>query len=160
MKVTKRMFALIAIVGSFFVGSNAFGQGGNTASDTGTATASVIASLTLTNTEDLEFGEGIQGDAAYTPNTPFRAIFNVTGEPDRFFNVNLPADSTVVMTTGAGGTNETIAVDSFITGGGTQKQLGSGGIAAFLVGATRAALGASQVPGLYSATFTVSIIYQ
>jgi len=165
MKVIKKMFVFIAVAGCFFIGSNAFAQGGNTASDTGTATASVIASLSLTNATDLAFGEGIQGDASLAITAASGGTFTAAGEGSRFYNVTVPADSTVTMTTGAGGTNETIAVDSFnfLTSGlssTTQGQLSAGGTDTISIGATRAALGAAQVPGAYSGTYTVSIIYQ
>jgi len=168
------------ILMSFFIMSvNIFAQGGNTANDSGTTTASVIASLNMTAVEDLEFGEGIQGDAAVTI-TPVNgdkfgvgatgASFSLTGEPGRNYSVTLPADGTVTMTTGAGGANETIAVDSFTdlgesSCGGAIFQIcvkdgrAVGGVDSFAVGATRAALGAAQAPGSYSGTFTVSVIY-
>jgi len=165
MKVIKKMFVFIAMAGSFFVGSNAFAQGGNSASDTGTATASVIASLSLTNTADLAFGEGIQGDASLAVGPVTGGQFSVVGEGLRAYNITVPADGTVIMTTGAGGTNETIAVDTFSywsngASSGSSGLLNGPGLDTFGVGAVRAALGASQAPGSYTATYTVTIIYQ
>jgi len=145
---------IVTVAFGLILSTNIFAQGGNTSSDTGTATASVIASLSLTKNYDLSFGEGIQGDASYTPSAPGRASFTATGEPNRYIDITLPADGTVIMTTGAGGTNETIAVDSFATSS-YSLQLNTGGGASWQVGATRPALGASEVPGSYAATLTL-----
>jgi len=156
MKFTKT----VLMVGAFLLSVNIYAQGGNTANADGTATASVIASLSLTNSTDLIFGEGIQGDSAksLSPSADLEtAEFFISGEPNRSYTVTLPADGTVIMTTGAGGTNETIAVDSFIHN--SPESIPGSGIDGWRVGATRAALGASQVPGSYSTTFTVSIVY-
>ena len=167
MKLFKKMSVVGAVLGCLFIGSNAFAQGGNTASDTGTATASVIGSLSMVNNEDMDFGEGIQGDAAKTvfPLIAGRAYFGVSGEALRFYNVTAPADGVVVMTTGGGGANETIAVDSwnFYSGGANSAshgQIGLGGSDQLFLGATRAALGAAQVPGAYSGDYTVTVVYQ
>jgi len=166
MKVIKKIFVFIAIAGSFFVGSNAFAQGGNTASDTGTATASVIASLSLTNTADLAFGEGIRQDAALTVAPASGGTFTVTGEPLRFYNVTVPADATVYVYIGTGSTaQEKIWMSAFNfstseLSSTTQGQLSAGGTDTISVGATRDAILGNQVTGAYTGPYTVSVIYQ
>jgi len=168
MKLTKRMFALVAIVSCFLIGSNAFAQGGNTASDTGTTTASVISSLSVTNNTDLQFGEAIQQDAAKTIPAASGATFTVNGEPSRFYNITVPADGTKYMVTDSGlGSlyNEQIQLSTFhfITSelnSTTQGQLSTSGIDTIKIGATRAAIFGNQVKGAYVGTYPVTIIYQ
>ncbi len=63
------------------------------------------------------------------------------------------------MTTGAGGTNQTIAVGTFTSFPSANGTLSNSGSQTLLVGATRAALSASQTPGTYTGTYTVTVVY-
>jgi len=135
------------------------------ASDTAQALQQVQAAIAIAQVSDLDFGTGIQGDAAVTvaPGTAenaSNASFNVTGEAGLAYTITLPIDGAVVMTTGGGGANETIAVNSFVSfpAAGANGLL-TGGSQSLYVGATRAALGAAQVAGGYATTFTVDVVY-
>ena len=141
-------------------------QATNAASDTAQALQTVIAAISISQVSDLDFGSAAPGDAAKTvapgaAENAENASFLVTGEASTAYTITLPADSTVVMQTGAGGANETIGVDSFTSNpaAGANGLLDGSGQQDLFVGATRDALGASQVAGAYTATFTVDVVY-
>lgn len=136
------------------------------ASDTAQAVMTVLASLSITQVSDLTFSDAEAGAAAETiapgsAEDANNASFDVAGEPNTAYTITLPADATVTMITGGGGANETIAVNSFTSNpaAGANGLLDGSGAQALYVGATRAALGASQVAGSYAATFTVDVVY-
>lgn len=137
------------------------------ASDTAQALQVVQAAIGIAQVSDLDFGSAVQGDAASTvapgaAENASNASFNVTGEPGFAYTITLPADGVVVMTTGAGvAANEQIAVNSFLSNpaAGANGLLSAGGAQTLFVGATRAALLATQVTGSYSDTFTVDVVY-
>ncbi|MFZ4404454.1 MAG: DUF4402 domain-containing protein [Pseudobdellovibrionaceae bacterium] len=134
-------------------------------SATGTITQTVNAALAITNVSDLVFGSAAAGDVAkiVLPGTVENATngsFNVTGQSGQAYTITLPADGTITLTTGAGGANETIAVNSFVSfPAAGANGLITGGTQLLLVGATRAALGASQVAGSYTGTYSVTVVY-
>lgn len=133
-------------------------------STTASVTASVIAALAITKTQDLDYGEGIQGDAAkvVAPNDGTSARFAVAGEPSRTYTVTLPADGVVTLTTGDGsGADKQIALTSFASNpaAGANGSLDNTGAEVLKVGATRAALSATQVTGSYTGSFTVTVVY-
>lgn len=136
------------------------------ASATGTARQVVLAALSITNVSDLDFGTAAAGDVAKTvaPGTTEgteNGSFTVTGQANTAYTITLPADGAVTMITGAGGANETIAVTSFTSfpASGANGLLDGTGNQTLLVGATRAALGAAQVAGTYTGTYTVTVVY-
>ncbi len=136
------------------------------ASTTGTAVQVVITAIAIANVSALNFGSAPQGDLARTipPGAVENAnngSFTVTGQASTAYTITLPANGTVTMITGAGGVNRTIAVSNFLStpAAGANGLLSAGGTQTLFVGATRAALGAAQVPGSYSATYTVTVIY-
>lgn len=136
------------------------------ASTTGTAKQVVIAAISIANVSDLDFGTAPAGDAAKTvaPGTSEDAengSFTVSGAANTAYTITLPADGTVTMTTGGGGANETIAVSTFTSSpaAGSNGLLSGTGTQNLYVGATRAALGAAQVAGNYTATYTVTVVY-
>ena len=137
----------------------------SSASTTANATATVIASIGIAKVSDLAFGSAAPGDAAQTVipdviETAANASFTVTGQASTAYTITLP--SSVTMITGAGGANQTILVNaftSFPTAGVGTGLIGVGGSQLLLVGATRAALGAAQVAGAYTAAFTVTVNY-
>lgn len=164
MKNTKKYFtaksaAVLASVASLAVANYALA-----ASTTGNAIQQVVAAISITNVSDLDFGSAPQGDAlkVVAPGAAENAengSFTVTGEANTAYTISLPADGTVTMTTGAGGANETIAVSSFTSSPSATGLLDGTGNQSLFVGATRAALGASQAPGAYTATYTVTVVY-
>ena len=137
------------------------------ASDTAQALQIVQAAIQIAQVSDLDFGTAVQGDAASTvapgaAENAENASFLVTGEPGLAYTITLPANSTIVMTTGAGlAANEQIAVNNFASNpaAGANGLIGVGGTQSLFVGATRAALLAGQVTGSYSDTFTVDVVY-
>ncbi|MGZ3770432.1 MAG: DUF4402 domain-containing protein [Bdellovibrio sp.] len=134
------------------------------ASTTGNALQQVIAAIAITNTSDLDFGSAPQGDAQklVAPGSAENAengSFAVTGQANTAYTITLPADGTVVMTTAGGGANQTIAVNSFTSFPSGTGLLNATGNQSLFVGATRAALGSSQAPGSYTATYTVTVVY-
>ena len=136
------------------------------ASTTANAIQTVIAALSIAKVSDLDFGTAPAGDVAKTvaPGTvedASNASFTVTGAPSTAYTITLPADGTVTMQTAGGGLNKDIAVNSFASfpAAGANGMLSAGGTQLLLVGATRAALGAAQVAGSYTASFTVTVIY-
>jgi hypothetical protein len=134
----------------------------SSASATGSALQRVIAALSIVKDADLNFGEAAQGAAAKTiaPAAADKARFTVSGEPGKAFNIVLPADSTVKMITDGGGSaNKEIAVNAFTSFPATQGTLSGAGSLELGVGATRAALGASQQAGNYSGSFVVTVAY-
>ena len=138
----------------------------NAVTGTAAANATIISAISIAQVSDLEFGSAPQGDAAKTvaPGTSEdaeNASFNVSGEASTAYTISVPADGSVVMQTGGGGANETIAVDSFISypAAGANGLLDGTGGQLLLIGATRSALGATQVTGSYTTNFTVDVVY-
>ncbi|MGH1467553.1 MAG: DUF4402 domain-containing protein [Bdellovibrionales bacterium] len=137
------------------------------ASDTAQALQVVQAAIGIAQVSDLDFGTAVQGDVAKTvapgaAENAENASFAVTGEPGLAYTITLPSNGVVVMTTGAGiAANEQIAVDSFVSNpaAGANGLLDGAGTQSLYVGATRAALLATQVTGSYSDTFTVDVVY-
>lgn len=159
MKKTSYALAATAAMIALALGSKGFA-----ASTTGTAKQVVIQAIAITNVSDLDFGSAPPADAAKTvaagtTDGPANGSFNVTGEPNKSYTITLPADGAVTMTTGAGGTNQTIAVGTFTSFPSANGTLSNSGSQTLLVGATRAALSASQTPGTYTGTYTVTVVY-
>ena len=143
-------------------------QGGlqKAASTTANAVQQVIAAISIAQVSDMDFGSDVPGAAAKTvaPGTAEdaeNASFTVSGQASTAYTITLPSDGTVTMITGGGGANETIAVNSFASfpAAGANGLLDGTGSQSLYVGATRAALGASQVVGAYTGSFTVDVVY-
>jgi|GEM_PF-6023956 len=133
---------------------------------TGTAKAKmkVINALAVTPVSDLIFAEAAAGAPAETVDaggaeTDQNASFAVTGEAGKAIVVTLPGDGVVKMMTGGGGSPDNeIAVDTFTSN--APAAIGGAGTVDLFVGATRAALSATQAAGDYEADFTVDVVYQ
>ncbi|WP_374076369.1 DUF4402 domain-containing protein [Bdellovibrio bacteriovorus] len=128
----------------------------------GKAKMRVVTAVAINKVSDLIFDDVGAGAAEETvpadsTDNAKNASFAITGEPSRPITVTLPSDGVVVMATGGGGADETIAVNSFTSNNVTQLDVA--GNAELLVGATRAALSATQVAGDYEANFTVDVVY-
>ena len=140
------------------------------------ATANVASPLSITAATALGFGSFVADVAAGTviiapQSTGFRSktgnislldsgpgapsTVSVAGAPNMTFSVNLPT-GTVSL---AGPNSSVMTMSSFTSSlGGAKGTIGGGGTASFLVGATLN-VGASQVPGAYTGTFTVTVSY-
>ena len=157
----KFKFAILAITASF-----TFSSESHAVSATGTATQVVVAAISITNVSDLNFGTAVQGAVAKTvaPGAAENAengSFTVSGQASTAYTITLPANGVVTMITGGGGANQTVAVNTFLSSpaAGASGMIGAGGTQLLLVGATRAALGAAQIPGSYSGSYTVDVVY-
>lgn len=135
------------------------------ASSNGTMQAQIIAALGISNVSALDFGIASPGDTAKVvpPSTVENATngsFNVTGQPNTAYTIQLPATA-LNMITGIGGANRTIAVSTFVSfpAAGVNGLLSAAGAQLLLVGATRAALPATQITGSYTGTYSVTVIY-
>lgn len=150
----KTSFFILTI---FFLGKSAYG-----ASATANSTMTVIAAIAITSVSNLVFPNAAAGDvSAMVPpgvaENANNASFNVTGEPNTPFTIQLP--TSVTMTTGVGGVNRTILVNSFASTPATTGTLSATGTSTLFVGASRAALPTTQIPGAYTASFNVTVIY-
>ncbi len=158
MTITKKLTTASIAIASLFVGHY-----GYAVSQTGTAKQVVTTALALLNVSDLDFGTAAQGEAAKTvapgsSENSENGSFAVTGQPNVAYTISLPS-SAVTLTTGGGGANETISVDSFVSSPAATGLLDASGAQSLFVGATRAALTTSQVAGTYTGTYTVTVVY-
>lgn len=157
----KLVFVLFAVYSTLLSVSNAFAE--SSATGSADATMTVISGISILKTQDLSFTPAAPSSGAETiaPAGGTAAIFTVSGSPSANYSVTLPADGTVTMITGGGGANETIAVNTFTStpAAGNNGVIGVGGSQSLRVGATRAALGAAQVTGSYTASFNVTVAY-
>jgi hypothetical protein len=159
----------IAFVSLAFA-ANTFAQTGDT--EAATATATIITPIAIAKANDLAFGNVAVSATAGTvvlandgtrtatggvtlpaiTGTVSQATFNVTGINSATYDINLPADGTVSITSGANSMN----INSFTTDGtGT---LSAAGAETINVGATLL-VGASQPSGTYTGTFDVNVDY-
>ncbi|HCF25159.1 MULTISPECIES: DUF4402 domain-containing protein [unclassified Novosphingobium] len=161
----------LAVVGAVAAASFATSaQAATTA--TGTATAEVLSSLTVTATADLQFGQiaantggsvTVNADSTVSSSgslistgTRSPAAFDVVGSPNAMVVVSLP--TAPVNLTRSGGT-ETMSLSGFNTNPNGAFQLNGSGQGSFNVGGTLGVAG-GQVPGAYAGTFQVSVEYQ
>ena len=143
-------------------------------SGTGTATATIIRALTISNsTSDLAFGQVERSAAAVvvaadTGQTATNGSFDIAGEGGKTYTITLPAVA-AVLTTGAGNTDDLkLNVDtftSFPSGTGTLSGSSPGaGTESLYVGATlkgfaQEAISANQEYGAYTGTYSVTVVY-
>jgi Domain of unknown function (DUF4402) len=167
MRNSLRLAAIGALAAASFATS---AQAATTA--TGTATAEVLSSLTVTAVDDLQFGQiaantggtvtvnanstvassgGLVSTGTRTP-----ASFDVLGTPSASVIVSLP--TAAVNLTRVSGT-ETMSLGGFNTNPNSSFQLDVAGAGSFTVGGTLT-VGSNQVPGNYVGTFQVSVEYQ
>lgn len=141
------------------------------------ATVEVLEALTLSNTAPLDFGTIVVDNAGTVTiaasstatavctgdvicsGTSSAASFSVTGSAGEVVEVNLPATSGTLLRTGgtAGVAADEIVLDNFTASAPTVTL--TGGSAVFEVGG-ELTLDGSEVEGVYSTTFNVSVNYQ
>lgn len=91
-----------------------------------------------------------------TPNTP---RFTVDGTADKAVSITLPTSITLTNTTTGGTTgDDAMTVNAFTSDAAGNEVTLTGGSAEFRVGGTLT-IGATQNPGVYDATFNVSVDY-
>jgi hypothetical protein len=135
-------------------------------SDTTSAVAKqrIVNRLQIKKISDLNFGEASPGDGpkqvlAGVAENNENASFEVSGEPNRMYQIVLPADNSVMMINGGGGPNSEIKIkefSSFPIRVGTLDTNGNGNI---FVGATREAISLKQKVGDYAGQFFVTVVY-
>jgi hypothetical protein len=137
-------------------------QTAKAASANGTATAQVVVAISIAAVSNLDFGVTFPGDIQLivppgAAENASNGSFTVTGDPNRAYTITLP--TTINIITGAGGANRTIVVDTFTSNPSGTGLLGAGGTQTLFIGARRAALPLTQVIGVYSGTYTVTVVY-
>jgi hypothetical protein len=145
----------------------------SSATQSTTASATIVQPITLAKDSDLAFGTVVKptsgtntitidetagtrtksggGDAALATSTTSRAAFTVGGESGQTFSITVP--STATMTRSGG--SETLTVNLVKTG--TSGTL-SGGAATFGVGGNFD-VASTTVSGAYSGAFNVTVAY-
>lgn len=145
----------------------------NAATASGSANASIVAALAISNTVALNFGQiaptiaigavtvGTTGARSFTGGVtlangtpPTAASFGVTGAPSNTYAITLPADIDVTLT----GPGAPMTVTGFVSDPPTSGILSAGGTQTLLVGAT-VHVGVSQVAGAYTGLFNVDVVY-
>ena len=154
---------------AIFATSQAFAASQATAN----ASATVLAPISITKVNDINFGSFVSGTSAgFVALTPESATiktgagvinpdgdgsaakFSVTGLSNGVFSITLPTSATLTATGGA-----TMTVDTFTTDlSQTAATLSAGGLADLYVGATLQ-VGDAQEAGTYTGTFDVSVNY-
>ncbi len=130
------------------------------ASTTANSLITIIQQISITKVSDLQFSQKVQGGASETviPADAAAAEFTVNGQANTAFTVNLPGP--ISMITGDGvGVTKNITVDTFAHNLGGSPSLDGDGEVTLKVGATHAAILNNQVPGSYSGSFTVEVVY-
>lgn len=168
----------LALVSAFAIGGAAVGVNSYAVDGTAAATATVVTPITITKVNDLRFGSfstsavsqtvTIAGTSAGTRtnsgavllnSTNGSASFTVSGTADQTYSITIPT-AAVTITTGDGAVGKTMSVASFTSTptAGTGTGLLTGGTQTLYVGATVTTV-ASQVAGIYTGNFTVTVAY-
>ena len=173
-------FFAIAIL---FSGVSVMASAQNTATQDATASAKIVAPITLVKSTDLRFGtiatgstpgtvqvgatEGAQASAsggatmvASSLASTGPAVFTITGESDQTFKLNVKTGDVITLSNDSDA-SKTMAVtlnipDFKVTG--TNNTL-TGGTRSLIIGGSLA-VGANQVSGAYSKEFEVTVAYE
>ena len=163
---------------AFALGAATFAVSSYAASDTATATANVIAPITITKAVDLVFGRfapGAGGSVTVSTSgartatgtilstigsTPTAARFNITGDANATYSIAIAPAATL-----SDGTN-TMALATFsdltagnaTTGNVASGTLTAGGTQSIYIGGTLT-VGAAQVAGAYTGNIVVTVEY-
>ena len=169
MKNFTKLFALAAVMFGFSLTSNAQ----SATSTSTTASATIVAPIAIADGTELMFGNIISDGTASTvtiapdgartatagarfstalPGTFGASSFVVTGEGNSTYAITLPIDGAISLAGPA--TSTAMTLSSFTSVGGTL----AAGTETLTVGATLN-IGASQLPGAYSGTYTVTVSY-
>lgn len=168
----------VALASAVALGSAGPSVSAYAATGTGTANATVVTPIAIANSSPhLRFGSfstsaagqtvAIATDGTRTLSGALgvgtaqdafgAASFAVTGDSTLTYDITLPTNGTVNITTGIGDATRTMAVSDFIS-----NPTGTGALTAgaqtLLVGATITTV-ASQVAGIYTGSFSVTVQY-
>ncbi|MEG9328440.1 DUF4402 domain-containing protein [Salinimicrobium catena] len=171
-------FTLTLLIAAAFIGFSMNANAQSDASATGDSTAELIAGLTITKQNTLDFGrimttntagtvtvsndglsDGVTGGVAHTSDSsPAPATFILTGEPNASYTVTLPANDVVFLTHSVDAIS-TLAVNGFETASLTPS-LDANGDGSISVGAVLSVGTTADSPsGVYNGTFDVSVYY-
>lgn len=158
---------MIVALGLFFTAGSAMAQ---STSASASATAEIVSALAISKTADMNFGKVVTGATLGTVvlstagtrtvtggtnlgnvGSTAAAAFDVTGESGATYSITLPASATI-----SDGTND-MTVNTFTSNPSSTGTL-TGGAQALAVGGTLN-VGASQVSGVYTGTFDVTVAY-
>ena len=168
-------FFAIAIL---FSGVSVMASAQNTATQSATASAKIVAPITLTKTNDLRFGTiatssasgtvsvaatvGAQASAsggatmvASSLDETGPAVFTITGESDQTFSLNVKTDDVIKLSNGAETMDVTLNIPSFSKANNAL----TGGTKTLIIGGSLA-VGANQASGAYTKTFDVTVAYE
>ncbi|WP_221795165.1 DUF4402 domain-containing protein [Aquisediminimonas sediminicola] len=166
MKTNMKFFAAAAVM-TLAMGA----QGAWAATANGTASATIVNPIAVSNSRDLAFGsiatvaEGgtvaltavsttvVTDTSVVSSGTQTSAKFTVTGGAYNTYSFSVP--ETVTLARGAGGTGNTM---SATLTNSTPAGLGSAGSEDIYVGGTLT-VGANQANGTYSGTFVATVAY-
>ncbi len=173
-------FAKTVVASSAFAALALGATSAQAATGTGTATATILQQISVTSDRNLSFGAiapgtsagdvvvnnagtrtscGVTASTGVCIGTTTSANFNISGSAGNTVAITLPAAATTFTLTNTTGTGaETMTLKS-MTGSATTATLSASGAASFTMGGTLA-VGANQVAGDYSGTFTVTVQYQ
>ena len=124
----------------------------------------IVHRLQIKKTSDLNFGEASPGDGpklvpAGTAENPENASFEVRGEPNRMYQIVLPSNNSVVMSTTGGGPNGEITIKEFFSWPIRYGMMNGNGESNIYVGALREAIKTKQKVGEYTGQFVVTVVY-
>ncbi len=143
------------------------------ASAVGNITATVSTAISIANTADIGFGRFVSDTSPskitinptgtvrtissgtptlITPPSPSVGAFTVSGDASATYSVTLPSSAT--LTSGS----NSMTVDTFTSSPGTTGTIGVGGTQVLNTGATLN-INASQAPGSYVGTYTITVAY-
>lgn len=173
-----RKFTALMAAGLVF-GTSGMAMAQSSTESTATTNATVIAPIAIAKIASLEFGNVAKGtagtvaiatdgsrtdsDVQLTPGTQQGTVraasFAVTGEGTMTYDITLPADNAVVLTTGDGvGNTKKMELSSFTSNPTVLLGALTAGAQTLLVGATMT-LDGTEIAGAYSATYSVSVAY-
>jgi hypothetical protein len=185
-KLNITRFTPLAVGCALFLGAAQSAMAQSTASANANGGAQIVTAITISKNQDLLFGQIVSdptgGTVTVTPAgvrtasentllgqsgsvhaTVQAASFAITGMPGYLYTVTLPTidiTNPVTITSGAGGTGLTMTLDTFTSAtlSGTTT-LSSGGTDTLTVGANLN-VGANQLTGYYTGSFSVTVAYQ
>jgi len=138
--------------------------GSSSSSTTADAVATVIASISITKTQNLNFGTAAPGDnakAVLATDATNAAAFTVSGQANKSYSITLPSTAITMTTSGSAPiADRSIDVSNFTSNPSGSGTLDGTGNQTLRVGATRDVIRATQQAGDYSGTFTVTVAYQ
>ena len=162
---------LLIAAGAAALTAGIYSSAVSAATVTANAAANVITPLSISETNGINFGDvsvgttggtvvldttggrTVTGDAeAVSGGTVLSGAYSVTGEGTKAYSITFPLTATI----SSGGNDMT--VNGFNHDAGATPAL-SGGADTFNVGATLN-IGASQAPGNYTGTYTLTVDYQ